>query len=178
MRPVFIYKPTLQTDANLRWWFNVWTPVFLAVVVIGFESTNLCSSANTSSLLRPILERLFGHMQNSSWDSLHHYLRKNGHFVGYGTVGFTFLRAWLYTLARSEPISLTSWRLKSCLFAILSTAFIASCDEFHQTFIPSRTGSPLDVLLDSAGACALCLLVWLVCWSKRSQSPLVAREEF
>jgi VanZ family protein len=176
MRPVFFYKPSLPTtppDAGWRWWLRAWAPVVIAITVICIESTDALSSQHTSSLLRPILERWFGHINDSSWDLYHHYLRKTGHFVGYGTVGFTFLRAWLYTLDRRGLRPLLAWRLRSSLLAILSTAVIACGDEFHQAFIPSRSGSPLDVLLDTSGACMLCLLVWLLCWSRRVE-PRIA----
>jgi hypothetical protein len=188
MRSVFFYKPlppSPPTRAGWRWWFNVWTPAAIAVAIICVESTDTFSSQNTSSILRPIVERWFGHIQDSSWELYHHYLRKTGHFIGYGLVAFTFLRAWLHTLDLPGfppallvgwlrgPSSLLAWRLQSTLLAIVSTAIVASCDEYHQSFIPSRTGSPLDVLLDTAGACALCLLIWFLCWSKRrSRSEL------
>jgi VanZ family protein len=42
--------------------------------------------------------------------------------------------------------------------AVLGTAVIAGCDEFHQHFLPNRGGSPWDVLLDCCGATAFCLL--------------------
>jgi VanZ family protein len=169
MRPVFFYKPLLSqsSHAGWRWWFSVWAPVVLALAIICVESTSALSSQNTSSFLRLIIQRWLGHINDSSWDLYHHYLRKTGHFVGYGLVAFAFLHAWLHTLDRRAPGSLFSWRLQSTLLAIVSTTIVASCDEYHQTFIPSRTGSPLDVLLDTAGACALCLLVWLICWSRR-----------
>ena len=172
MRPVFFYKPLppQPSEASWRWWFNVWTPAAIAVAIICVESTDTLSSQNTSSFLRPIVERWFGHINDNSWELYHHYLRKTGHFIGYGLVAFTFLRAWLYTLTQRGPSTLIAWRLESSILAILSTAIVASCDEYHQTFIPSRTGSPYDVLLDTAGACALCLLVWLLCWSKRPSS--------
>jgi VanZ family protein len=178
MRPVFFYKPLPPSPPSRpgwRWWFSVWTPVVLALAIICVESTNTFSSQNTSSILRPIIERWFGHINDSLWDLYHHYLRKSGHFIGYGLVAFTFLRAWLHTLDLRGSGSLLSWRLQSTLLAIVSTAIVASCDEYHQTFIRSRTGSPLDVLLDTAGACALCLLVWLLCWSRRqSHTELIA----
>ena len=174
MRPVFFYKssqPTLAPSAaGWRWALSVWTPVVIAVAIICVESTDLFSAKNTSSFLRPIVERWFGHINDSSWDLYHHYLRKTGHFVGYGLVAFTFLRAWMHTLDLRAPGPLFAWRLKSTLLAILSTAIVASCDEYHQTFIPSRTGSPYDVLLDTCGATMLCLLVWLLCWSKLQSS--------
>ena len=126
------------------------------------------SSEHTSRFLRPLFEHLFGSFGDSAWDLFHHVLRKSGHFVGYGTVGFTFLRAWLYTLGRRGPTALLPWRLESTIHAILSTAIVACGDEFHQSFIPSRTGKLVDVLLDTAGATTLCLLVWLICWSGRN----------
>ncbi len=177
MRPVFFYKPSLSPSSHKgwRWWFSVWAPVAIMIAIICVESTDTFSSQNTGSWLRPILQRWFGPIQESSWDLYHHTLRKTGHFAGYGLVAFTFLRAWLHTLDRRVPSSLLSWRLNSTLLAIVSTAFIASCDEFHQSFIPSRTGSPIDVLLDTAGASALCFLVWLLCWSwRRSRAELIA----
>ena len=173
MRSVFFYKPLPPSPPSRpgwRWYFSVWTPVVIAVAIICVESTSALSSQNTSGWLRPIIQYFVGTMQDARWDLYHQYLRKSGHFIGYGLVAVTFLRAWLHTLDRRAPSSLLSWRLKSTLLAILSTAFIASCDEFHQAFIPSRTGSPIDVLLDTAGACALCLLVWFLCWSRRQSS--------
>ena len=169
MRPVFFSQSSpglLRGEENWRWWFKVWFPVVIAIAVICVESTDTFSAKNTSSWLRPIFQGLVGAISDSTWDLFHHILRKSGHFIGYGTVCFTFLRAWLYTLARRGPVALVPWRVESSILAIFSTAIVASCDEFHQSFIPSRTGTPIDVLLDSAGATALCLIVWLVCWSR------------
>jgi VanZ family protein len=171
MRPVFFYKPSStspRSAAGWRWWLNVWAPVVLAIAVICIESTSTFSAQNTSSWLRPIMERWFGPLQDSTWDFIHHAFRKSGHFVGYGTVGFTFLRAWLHTLQNRGPATLLAWRAESSILAIFSTAIVASCDEFHQSFLPSRTGTPVDVLLDTAGATTLCLLIWLICWSRRT----------
>jgi VanZ family protein len=172
MRPVFFYKPLPPqlSEASWLWWCKVWIPAVIAVAIICTESTDTFSSQHTSSWLRPIVEHWFGHINDNTWELYHHYLRKTGHFVGYGLVALTFLRAWLHTLNLRAPSSLVAWRLKSTLLAILSTAIVASCDEYHQSFIPSRTGSPYDVLLDTVGACALCLLVWLLCWHKRPSS--------
>ena len=175
MRPVFFYKssqppsPLPPSEATWLWWFYVWTPTAIAVAMICTESTDTFSAQNTSSWLRPIVQHWFGPINDSAWDLFHLIVRKTGHFIGYGLVALTFLRAWLYTLDLRGPATLRSWRLNSTLLAIASTAIVASCDEYHQSFIPSRNGTPLDVLLDTAGACALCLLVWLLCWSKRPQ---------
>jgi VanZ family protein len=172
MRAVFFLKPHQRATRleGWRWFLNVWAPVILAIAAICVESTDTFSAQNTSDWLRPWFTSLFGFMSDPAWATFHHHLRKSGHFIGYGTVCFTFLRAWLHTLDRRGPRALLPWRLESSILAILSTAIVASCDEFHQTFIPSRTGTPLDVLLDTTGATTLCLLVWLICWS-RSPRP-------
>lgn len=46
-------------------------------------------------------------------------------------------RAWSWPLAR---------------LAMCVAALYAATDELHQAFVPSRTGSAIDVLIDSAGA--------------------------
>lgn len=174
LRPVFFTSSNRlpsREPHGWRWWLRVWAPVILAIGVIGCESTDTFSAQHTSSWLRPIVERLLGPIQDQAWELFHHYLRKSGHFIGYGTVGFTFLRAWLYTLAQRGRSTLVAWRLESCILAILSTAIVASADEFHQSFIPSRTGLPSDVVLDTCGAAVCCILVWLICWSRRTQPP-------
>lgn len=171
MRPIFFYKASPfspASESGFRWWFNVWIPAVLAVAMICAESTDAFSAAHTGSFLRPIFQSIFGAMSDSRWELIHHILRKSGHFIGYGTVSFTFLRAWLYTLSRRGVSTLLAWRVEASILAILSTAIVASGDEFHQSFIPSRTGTPRDVLLDTAGATTLCLLVWLICWRRRA----------
>jgi VanZ family protein len=115
-----------------------------------------------------LFQAIFGHIGDLHWDALHHFIRKSGHFVGYGLVALSFLRAWLYTLVREKPKPLLTWRLESCILAVLSTAIVASCDEIHQTFLPNRTGRAADVLLDTAGATCMCLLIWLTCWLRRT----------
>jgi VanZ family protein len=41
---------------------------------------------------------------------------------------------------------------------------VASLDEWHQSYLPSRTGTPWDVLLDSCAAIAAQILVFF--WTK------------
>jgi VanZ family protein len=139
---------------GLRFWLNVWFPVVLGAVVILFESTEMMGADHTSGPLRKIFEALFGPVGNESWEFLHHVIRKTGHFTGYGAIGLAWLRAWWMTLPHSRFLQ------DSCL-ALLGTATIASLDEWHQTFLPNRTGSPYDVLLDCCGALTLQLIVYV-----------------
>jgi VanZ family protein len=45
------------------------------------------------------------------------------------------------------------------LRVVLLCAMVATIDEVHQHFVPSRTGSPYDVLLDTAGSTVAMLLL-------------------
>jgi len=38
---------------------------------------------------------------------------------------------------------------------------VAACDEWHQAYLPNRTGNPWDVLLDCCGALALQWVVFV-----------------
>ena len=121
------------------------------------ESTSYLSSANTSRFLYPILHYLFG-IEDASFQALHHYLRKTGHFVGYFILSFLLFRSWRVTL----PLS-SRWAMRWAAIAFLMSGLVASMDEWHQTFLPSRTGTIHDVILDSIGAliAQILILLWL-----------------
>jgi len=141
-------------------WFSAWFPVLLGIGVILIESTEAFGSNYTSGPLRRLYEALFGHVSWREWDRIPHIIRKAGHFAGYGAIGLAWLRAWWMTLPRSRFV-------QDALLALLGTALVASVDEWHQTFLPNRTGSPWDVLLDCCGAITLQLVVYVYMRSLR-----------
>jgi VanZ family protein len=137
--------------------------VTVGICVIALESTAAFGADHTSGPLRWLWEHVFGQVTDQSWDVLHHYIRKTGHFVGYGTMGLLWLRAWWMSLPRAGF-------LLDATLALLGTAMVAGSDELHQSFLPNRTGVPSDVLLDCCGAVALLLLTYLFIrlrWPKR-----------
>jgi VanZ family protein len=139
---------------GLKFWLSAWLPVLLGISVITLESTIWFGADHTSGPLRLVFEAVFGRVSDARWMVIHHYIRKSGHFTGYGLIGLAWLRAWWMTMPRSHF-------LLDALLALLGTALIASCDEWHQTFLPNRTGTPWDVLLDCSGAFTLQLLVYV-----------------
>lgn len=111
------------------------------------------SAQNTGSILYSLLTRLFGEINLYDFLYWHHYLRKAGHVVGYAMLGLLLLRGFRTTFAHRPD-----WIRLLPVFAWLGTAFVAAMDEWHQSYIPSRTGTVNDVLLDSAaGLVALAL---------------------
>lgn len=143
----------------------VWLPVLLMLLVIVRESTESFGATNTSALLRPVYEAIFGHVSETSWEHAHHVIRKTGHFLGYGLLGLTYLRAFLYTWLWSfRRHAAGVWRRWSLQMALFCTALVAGLDELHQSYLANRTGVVSDVLLDTAGAAvltSLCATAWL-----------------
>jgi len=140
---------------------STWLPVVIGLAIIAGESTPIMGSEHTSHFLRPIFARLFGPMTDAHWDLFHHILRKCGHFAGYGTLGLVWLRAWLRTFAARAQWTRLQWRTNAASLGILCTMLTASADEFHQTFLPGRTGCFSDVLLDTFGAMLFTVLLSL-----------------
>jgi VanZ family protein len=145
-----------------------WIPAFIGISVILMESTATMSSENTSRWLLPLWVKLFGPISAARWDVVHHYIRKTGHFVGYGVVSLGFFEAWRVTLEGHWTEGRTRFRNAAGL-ALLSTLLLASWDEWHQSFLPGRTSSPRDVAIDFCGAVAahLVLLGIVTLWRKR-----------
>ena len=170
MPSVFLQRPTAESLERLgaaKRFFLVWTPALIGVAVIAAESQPTFSAANTSSWLRPVWEHLFGHISTRAWEEFHHILRKTGHFTGYGILCVLFLRGWLLTLARNSAMRTTEWRWRSWLLAVACTFTVASMDELHQSFLPSRTGLFSDVVLDTCGGFALSGVVMGISWGLR-----------
>jgi len=127
------------------------------------------SAQNTSGMLYGLLTRLFGEINLYDFLYWHHYLRKAGHVVGYAMLGLLLLRGFRMTFAnRPEWIRLLP------VFAWLGTAFVATMDEWHQSYIPSRTGTPWDVVLDSAAGLAALALAYV---ALRKPEPASLKKE-
>jgi VanZ family protein len=135
-----------------------WIPALIGIAVIVGESTATMSAENTSRWLLPFWVKLFGPIGPDRWAVIHHYIRKTGHFVGYGMVSLGFFDSWRVTLERRW----TEWRVRFrnvAGLALLSTLLLAIWDEWHQSFLPGRTSSPRDVALDFCGAVAAQLIL-------------------
>lgn len=90
-------------------------------------------------------------LPNMGWWDL--YFKKGAHMLGYG----------MLTIC-------TYWGTRHWLAALIITILYAISDEFHQTLVPTRTGQPSDVLIDTAGALIGFVVYrhwlqpWLIAW--------------
>jgi VanZ family protein len=156
-------EETELTIASRPSLLRAWLPAAVWVCLIAFESTDFFSSENTGSMLYSLWKHLFGNVDLHFFIVFHHYLRKTGHVVGYGMLSLLLLRGWRATLGRVPALL-----LRATLLAWLGTLSVAALDEWHQSFIPSRTGTVWDILLDSvAGVAFLVIAYW---WLRRTEN--------
>jgi VanZ family protein len=147
--------------ANLPAWIINWLPAFIGVFVIALESTATMSSENTSRWLMPYWFKFFGSVTPARWEEIHFLLRKSGHFLGYGLLSLAFYRGWRRTLRNSRRHSVWYHRLHAAWWALFWTLVVATADEYHQSFLSTRTSSPYDVCLDVCGAIAAHVMLFL-----------------
>ena len=140
-------------------WGRVWRygPVILWMALIFLASTGELAASNTSRIVRPLLLWLFPGLSEEGLMRGHFAVRKGAHFAEYAILALLAARAFL---SSSQHILRVNWfALALCL-----TALYALLDEYHQTFVATRTGSIYDSLIDiTGGATALAaLLLWRV----------------
>jgi VanZ family protein len=114
------------------------------MLVIFVASTELGSAKHTSRLLLPVLRWLIPNVDLATLASAEFIIRKAAHITEYAILGALLLRAF------STNASGRRWRYAA--LAIGVAAAFAALDEFHQSFVSTRTGSPSDVLIDICGA--------------------------
>jgi len=144
--------------------YKTWIAAGLWLTLIAIESTDWLSASNTSRILYPLLHWLFG-VDPFAFVFWNFYIRKTGHVFGY--FGLSLL-LFLACRATIPAMYADRWSIQWARIAFFMTALVASLDEWHQTFIPSRTGTLHDVLLDSSAAFAAQLLIFL--WFRFRQS--------
>jgi VanZ family protein len=132
---------------------NRWMSVIGWMSLIFVGSTDVLSAEQTSHVIVPFL--LWLNPQNSvaTITTIHFALRKFGHVAEY-----TILAALLWCALRGTLTSMRTIAISGLVF--FASAVFAASDEFHQSFIPSRTASVKDVMIDICGAAialALCV---------------------
>jgi VanZ family protein len=140
-------------------WLRAWWPALLWAGVIFFMSTDTFSSEHTASILEPIVRWLVPSLTKDQFDIVHHCIRKSAHFSEY----FVFC----LLLYRGLRAGRNGWRWSWGLTALFIAASYSALDEIHQAFVVSRTASPYDSLLDSAGAFVATAALYL--WFRRRQ---------
>jgi VanZ family protein len=131
---------------------NYWLPPIVWAAVILLASSDLFSGAHTAGVLQRIAFTIFGHqLAPVTAETLNFLMRKTAHVTEYGILSALTFRAFRGAKQWWSP----RWAIGGIVFAIV----IASIDEIHQSFVPSRTGTWHDVVLDAAGATVAQILI-------------------
>lgn len=145
----------VTTSRKFPW--REWLPAIVWLMLIAIESTPWLSFQNTGHWLYQLMASLLGSANVSDIGLANRVVREIGHVTGYGILSWLLFRAWRATL---RPLQGPVWAISWSAIAFVMSAAVASLDEWHQTFLASRTGSIHDVALDSAAALAAQLLVF------------------
>jgi VanZ family protein len=171
--PRMATSPALLNPSNIgprRDVRSEWLPVAFAILFVCFTSTAFMGGSHTQIWIGYVWRGLVGQWHYAAVGTVNEVGRKVGHFLGYGTIGLLFRKAW-YTSIRAYALAVRSqWMFISATLGVGSTFVLASLDEWHQTFLPGRVGCFRDVMLDTVGALFLNLVLWAVYAYKRKKA--------
>jgi VanZ family protein len=124
-----------------------YAPLILWTALILVLGSSTGSMAQTSRIIKPLIEFFLPTAAPETVLIIHAAIRKTAHFVEYAVLAMLAARA--YGGAGSNQ-----GRGKWAIWTLITVVAVAAADEFVQSFNVTRTGSPLDVLLDLAGGIA------------------------
>lgn len=131
-------------DMTSRLFFKYWIPVIAWMAVIFAASGDMMSAEHTSRFIGPFLRWFAPDISPATIASVQFFVRKAAHLTEYAILGALLVRA---ILVRKERMS-ARYAVAIWLVAVAWAAL----DEFHQSFVASRTGAPADVMIDAIGA--------------------------
>jgi VanZ family protein len=137
----------------VRSFIKYWLPVLLWTVFIFVGSSDLMSAEHTSRFIGPFLRWFAPDISETTVASIQLIVRKCAHLTEYAVLAALISRA-----LRSQSPGGTA--RTQAAFAFLAAVTCAALDEFHQSFVPSRTSSPTDVVIDGVGAIIGLVVYW------------------
>ena len=130
-----------------------WLPVVIWLMMIFIGSTDLMSAEHTSRIIGPILRWLHPGISPARIEQVQFVVRKMAHVSEYALLSLLILHALANTTRQARFAGAAS------ITFLISGVFAAS-DEFHQSFVPSRTSSVRDVMIDITGAIVGITIYW------------------
>lgn len=139
---------------SLARFLSRYAPLVLWLAFISFASSDGFSASNTSRVIEPIVLWLFPHISQAHLEWIHFLIRKLAHYSEYALLAILAARAFGSSPNRHLK---RRWFLVSLAIIVL----YALLDEYHQSFVPSRTASVFDSFIDMSGGLTALVVVWL-----------------
>ena len=121
------------------------------------------SAEHTSRIIVPLLRWFFPTISPITLVRVEFFLRKAAHVSEYAVLAVLLYRGFVHTALKGR-------RALSAGLVLLFCAAYAASDEFHQSFVPSRTASLRDVMIDLCGATLAVLLYWSIATRRAAES--------
>ena len=128
-------------------------PLIAWLVFISFASSDNFNAGNTSRIIGPLILWLFPSTSPETLAVVNIITRKIAHFTEYAILGFLAARAF-----RNSPHPAIKQRW--FLICVALVVIYALLDEYHQSFVPSRTASIFDSMIDMMGGLIALIIVW------------------
>jgi VanZ family protein len=154
----------------MKCFLKYWLPLLIWLAVMLLGSTDLMSAEHTSRMIVPFLRWLKPDISPGTVASIHTIIRKCAHVSEYAILALLSFRALIY----ASIIEWSAWTFAVTVW--IACILIAATDELHQSFVPSRTSSGRDVLIDGGGA-TLGLLIGVIIAECGSRRPRGKRDE-
>ncbi len=139
--------------------------IFLLFLIFGFSAQDGEASGSLSFEVSLLLVKIFSPFLPASTtelalysyaESIHYFVRKAAHMTEYALLAMS-LQLPAFTCLKNK---LTF--PKRLVIGFFLTVALAAADEYHQTFVPGRSGNLTDVCIDSVGILAGTLFLFLV----------------
>jgi VanZ family protein len=137
----------------MRFFLRYWIPVAIWLGVIFFCSTDFMSAEHTSRIIEPLLRWLRPNISPEAIAQVQFFVRKAAHLIEYAILAMLLWRAIVRGANAERKMAILYVNLW------LAATLVAACDEYHQSFVPSRSAAWGDILIDSGGAIFGLLLV-------------------
>lgn len=124
---------------------RAWLPVAVWAALISLLSSGWFSGEHTGGFLLPLLRAALPGASPEQLLALHELIRKGAHVFEYLVLAVLLVGALHSEGLRGGGLAATA--------LALGVAY-AALDETHQAFVPSRTASPRDVVVDTVGVLA------------------------
>lgn len=157
----------MQNGRRSRFWR--YAPLIAWMILIFVASTGELSARNTSFIVRPLLLWLFPDISEASINLAHFWARKAAHFTEY--VIFALLAARAFATSSHEML-----RRGFFYFTLLLIIIYSLSDEYHQSFVATRTGSIYDSFIDIAGGLTALFLYMMFRRRRREEGKRLGDE--
>ena len=127
-------------------------PLVAWLVFISYASSDSFNAGNTSRIIGPLVLWLFPNTTPETLATIHIITRKAAHFTEYAILAFLAARAFRTS---PRPALANRWFI-AALALVVAYALL---DEYHQSFVPSRTASVYDSMVDIAGGLTALLVI-------------------